>query len=276
MSIPLKASQTTLLTELVTSLGSNAFCPQLLNFLRACVPFDAGIMLAYPEDALLVLKDELHVSDRAGFDGPYRNGMYLLSPIYSAAHAGQRGCFHYPDITPLGFTDSEFFDMYYSKNDTLDQMVYLLETSAGTPVAISIERTSAMKKFSAAEKATLSGLWQLSASIVEQHSWPEASDLARAPHPDMHTHVQQVLELFGSSVLTPREREVVRLILRGYPSKSVARELEISAQTEQVHRKNIYQKLAISSHSELFTLFFDAITLPPADTDPLLVLGAAD
>jgi DNA-binding CsgD family transcriptional regulator len=274
MSVPLKASQTTLLAELIAALGSDVFCPQLLNFLRACVPFDAGIMLAYPDDALLVLKDELHISDRAGFDGPYRNGMYLLSPIYTAAHVGKRGCYHYPDITPQDFTDSEFFDIYYSKNDTLDQMVYLLESNAGTSIAISIERTSAMKKFTAAEKATLSGLWQLTANIVQQHSWPEASNLARAPHPDMHAHVQEVLGLFGSSVLTPRERDVVKLILRGYPSKSVARELEISAQTEQVHRKNIYQKLTISSHSELFTLFFDAITLPPADTDPLLILSA--
>jgi DNA-binding CsgD family transcriptional regulator len=90
----------------------------------------------------------------------------------------------------------------------------------------------------------------------------------------MNAHLQQVLEKFGSSLLTPREREVVRLILKGYPSKSVARELSISTQTEQVHRKNIYHKLGISSHSELFTLFFDAIAQPGTDTDPLLALRA--
>jgi DNA-binding CsgD family transcriptional regulator len=66
----------------------------------------------------------------------------------------------------------------------------------------------------------------------------------------------------------------VRLILKGYPSKSVARELSISTQTEQVHRKNIYQKLGISSHSELFTLFFEAIAQPAGSTDPLLALRA--
>jgi DNA-binding CsgD family transcriptional regulator len=90
----------------------------------------------------------------------------------------------------------------------------------------------------------------------------------------MNAHLQQVLEKFGSSLLTPREREVVRLILKGYPSKSVARTLSISTQTEQVHRKNIYHKLGISSHSELFTLFFDAIAQPGTGTDPLLSLRA--
>ncbi len=275
MSIPLKVEQTAGLTRLIRSLDSEDFCAALLSFLRSCVNFDAGIVLAYPDNALLVLLDELHVSDRAGFDGPYRNGMYLLSPIYAAAFSGERGSFHYPDITPEGFTESEFFEIYYSKNDTIDQMVYLLETRTGTPLAISIERTKALKKFNARERTLLDQLWELIDGIIRQHDWPEASGLAEASHPDMHAHVHRVLELFGSSALTPRERDVVRLILRGYPSKSVARELDISAQTEQVHRKNIYHKLNISSHSELFTLFFDAITLPASDTDPLLLLRAS-
>ena len=66
-----------------------------------------------------------------------------------------------------------------------------------------------------------------------------------------------MLQNFGSSTLTPRERQVVRLILRGYPSKSVARELDISTQTEQVHRKNIYQKLGVNSQSALLAYVFE-------------------
>ena len=153
-------------------------------------------------------------------------------------------------------------------------MAYLLESAAGTPIALSLERTSALPPFSKTERARLANLSELLEALVRQQHWAD-SELQAPPHPDLHSHVQQVLSLFGSSVLTPREREVVRLILRGYPSKSVARGLNISTQTEQVHRKNIYQKLKISSHSELFTLFFDAITVTPlADTDPLLALTA--
>jgi DNA-binding CsgD family transcriptional regulator len=114
-------------------------------------------------------------------------------------------------------------------------------------------------------------LLALVAALVKQQRWPDS--LQSTPQ-DMHAHMDKVMAMFGSSTLTPRERDVVRLILRGYPSKSVARELNISTQTEQVHRKNIYQKLGISSHSELFTLFFDAIALPTMDGDPLLVLRA--
>ena len=263
------------LSRTIAALGTEDFSAQLLAFLHACIEFDSAVMLAYPDDStLLVVHDELDAGDRAGFDGPYRNGLYMLSPLYAHSRSGKRGYFHISDIAPQGFTESEFYQIYYSANDSIDQVAYLLESAAGTPIALSLERTSAFSPFKRKERAIFSGLSELLIALVGQHSWP-GMELQAPAHPDLHSHVQKVLSLFGSSVLTPREREVVRLILRGYPSKSVARELDISTQTEQVHRKNIYQKLLISSHSELFTLFFDAITVTPlADTDPLLALGS--
>ena len=275
MPASLNSAQTGQLTRTIAALGSEEFSAKLLAFLHACMDFDSAVMLAYPDDStLLVVHDELDAGDRAGFDGPYRNGLYMLSPLYAKSRSGKRGCFHISEIAPEGFTDSEFYQIYYSANDSIDQMAYLLESAAGTPIALSLERTAAFSPFSGKERAQLTGLSELLIALVRQQSWP-TMELQPPVHPDLHSHVQKVLSLFGSSVLTPREREVVRLILRGYPSKSVARELDISTQTEQVHRKNIYQKLLISSHSELFTLFFDAITVTPlADIDPLLALGS--
>ncbi len=272
MSIELNSTQTQLLTHVIAGLGSTGFAPRLLGLIRATVSFNSAVMMAYPEDAkLVVLHDELDAGDRAPFDGPYRNGLYLLSPLYIEAHAGRRGCFHIDDIAPEGFTGSEFYDLYYSCNDSIDQMAYFMESGDGTPIVLSLERTSALPPFSDTEREQLATLLELVAELVRQQQWSGTLLNSTAPR-DMHAHLQRVMEKFGSSTLTPREREVVRLILRGYPSKSVARELEISTQTEQVHRKNIYQKLGISSHSELFTLFFDAITLPSVDEDPLLAL----
>jgi DNA-binding CsgD family transcriptional regulator len=273
MSIDLNKDQTALLTGVIASLGTQHFAGQLLAFIRAVVDVDSAVLMAYPEDAkLVVLHDELDAGDRAPFDGPYQSGLYLLSPLYVNSHAGKRGCFHISEIAPQGFTDSEFYTLYYSANDSIDQAALLMESGSGTPIALSLERTSKLPSFSARERATLAALFELVSELVKQQSWP---DVATPPRQvDMNAHLQNVMKLFGSSTLTPRERDVVRLILRGYPSKSVARELDISTQTEQVHRKNIYQKLGISSHSELFTLFFDAIVLPRVDKDPLLALRA--
>ena len=274
MGISLNTDQTELLTDAIAALGEERFGAELFAFVRALVDFDSAVMMAYPEDAkLVVLHDELDAGDRAPFDGPYRNGLYLLSPLYVESHAGRRGFFHISDIAPEGFTDSEFYDLYYSANDSMDQVAYLMESGNGTPIALSLERTSRLPAFTDKERATMSELYPLVSQLTAKQRWPNITESSPAEL-DMHSHLQQVMEKFGSSTLTPREREVVRLILRGYPSKSVARELEISTQTEQVHRKNIYQKLGISSHSELFTLFFDAIALPQLGEDPLLSLRA--
>ena len=51
--------------------------------------------------------------------------------------------------------------------------------------------------------------------------------------------------------LTEREREVMRLIARGYSYKEVAGELFISIKTVETHMSNVLRKLQLSSRHEL-------------------------
>jgi DNA-binding NarL/FixJ family response regulator len=51
--------------------------------------------------------------------------------------------------------------------------------------------------------------------------------------------------------LTPREREVLRLIARGYAYKEVARELSISVKTVETHVSAVLRKLQLSSRHQL-------------------------
>lgn len=51
--------------------------------------------------------------------------------------------------------------------------------------------------------------------------------------------------------LTPREREVLRLIARGLPYKQVARRLDISIKTVESHVSSVLRKLQLSSRHEL-------------------------
>ncbi|MGL4490227.1 MAG: helix-turn-helix domain-containing protein, partial [Rhizobiaceae bacterium] len=43
---------------------------------------------------------------------------------------------------------------------------------------------------------------------------------------------------------------------QGHSSESIGLQLGISTGTVKVHRRNIYRKLAITSQTQLFTLFF--------------------
>jgi len=51
--------------------------------------------------------------------------------------------------------------------------------------------------------------------------------------------------------LSPREREVLRLIARGYTYKEVARDLTISTKTVETHVSSVLRKLQLSTRHEL-------------------------
>jgi DNA-binding NarL/FixJ family response regulator len=51
--------------------------------------------------------------------------------------------------------------------------------------------------------------------------------------------------------LTPREREVLRHIARGYAYKEIARELHISVKTVETHVSAVLRKLQLTSRHEL-------------------------
>jgi DNA-binding NarL/FixJ family response regulator len=52
-------------------------------------------------------------------------------------------------------------------------------------------------------------------------------------------------------VLTPREKEVLKLIAEGYSSKEIAKMLTISLKTVERHRANILRKLEMRDRTEL-------------------------
>lgn len=54
--------------------------------------------------------------------------------------------------------------------------------------------------------------------------------------------------------LSPREREVARLVAQGLPNKLVGRELDISEKTVHVHRHKVMEKTGVSSAAELARL----------------------
>jgi RNA polymerase sigma factor (sigma-70 family) len=51
--------------------------------------------------------------------------------------------------------------------------------------------------------------------------------------------------------LTPREREVLRLIARGYTYREAAQELVLSERTIETHVSSVLRKLQLSNRREL-------------------------
>ena len=66
-------------------------------------------------------------------------------------------------------------------------------------------------------------------------------------------------------ILTPREREVLELVVRGLLNKQVAAELGTSEKTIKVHRARVMQKMRADSLAELVRLAERAGIAPPID-----------
>ena len=56
--------------------------------------------------------------------------------------------------------------------------------------------------------------------------------------------------------LSPREREVARMIAKGYPNKIIASVLDISVWTVSTHLRRIFAKLGVTSRAAMVTTIF--------------------
>jgi len=96
---------------------------------------------------------------------------------------------------------------------------------------------------------------ELFAAIKDVHAGgsPMSSNIARK--------IVQSFQRFSSTSLaepdnlSPREREVLELLARGYPYKEIAESLHISVPTVNTHIRRIYEKLHVRSRSQAIAKF---------------------
>ncbi len=69
----------------------------------------------------------------------------------------------------------------------------------------------------------------------------------------------------GAVGLSPREKEIVRLVARGLPSKTIAAVLDVSSWTVATHVRRIFAKLGVSSRAEMVARVMEAGLLADKD-----------
>ena len=137
-------------------------------------------------------------------------------------------------------------------------MDYLLDVGDSTTLALVVARRE--RPFARSDITRLKQVCPIvqAAMRATWSRWP-GQDSGDDERQGMHQRLTHCFEHFGEGLLTDRERETTQLLLRGYSTKAIARQLDIAPGTVMVHKRNLFAKLGISSQYELFSRFIDTL-----------------
>ena len=233
----------------------------LIDAISQVVVHDGTCLLAFHRDARPeVLHHTLEPEGERHYVERYLAGPYLLDPLYELAlRADKPTLCRFREASPDGFRSSQYYRQYCERTHLKDEMDFLVDVGGGSTLALVVGRRG--KRFARGELSRL-GLIEPLVRAAMRRAWVhwQRTNGPGSPERAIHERLTECFENFGDDVLTQREREVSKLLLRGHSSKSVARELEIAPATVMVHKRNLFAKLGITSQYELFSLFIEKLS----------------
>jgi len=208
----------------------------------------------------------------------YLESLYLLDPVYNHFLRGTLPtCALLHDICPDDFFESDYFLKYWSSVKIVSEFSINAHYDDDTVLHVPLSRTQGSDPFSRDDMDILKAVSPVVVATM-RHFWKarKASFESGAMEADsFHKHLRYVMDNFGCSLLTAREMDIMQLTMRGYSDKLSARQLDITPGTVRNHKKNIFNKLHVSSQGQVFGLLLDALQMPESDVlgeDPLAVL----
>lgn len=249
-------------------------CPRhLIDAISALADFDLAMSVVYNRRAKPVLIHDGFKGDRARRGlANYIDNTYVLNPVYTAYCSGlEQGVYRIGDLAPDAYFDSEHYRAFKVKRQAseeigyvtdswpagMEELVLAIDLPGGRLGEISLLRAASRGGFGEPAIAALRSRIAVIGAVFRQfwqHSRPGAQISAPA------TSIDDMLDRFGEARLSPREREVAQLILKGHSGVSIGAHLAISQTTVKSHRQNLYAKLGIASQFELFSEFLQSLS----------------
>lgn len=250
--------------RVVSALGAPPFGPSTDDFVRESAGFDMTCIFAFhPTSPPLLIHDGYSTSVSRHALSSYLKGGYLLDPFYVASISDVHdGLWRMSDIAPDEFFASDFASSHEvhpcisdESGSLVEEIGYLITLTDGWRATYSLMRNRNSSPFSEDEFATLSNLSPLLGALVHRHV-ELASIISAGPRPG---DINSVLQQAFSGQLTAAQFRIVNLVLRGHSNQSIAKELHITEGTAKLHRHNAYQRLGVTSQSDLFRMFIDSL-----------------
>lgn len=252
------------LAHAIRAIGRPEFYQHISEYLYSCLHFDNIVVIIFNGSRLPSVEYRRTFGPDVFkyIESDYLTGAYMLDPIYHFhLERGRSGIYRLLDVAPDQFARSRYYEWYYGRIGISDEISVILTAGSDTTITISMGLDGTTGEvFPAyaprqlrAHEAVIIALLESHFARMGQLAFPDTDEY---PLPErLLTAVHEQLEI----TLSRRQAEVALFILRGHSSQSIALNMNISAQTVKVFRKQLYKKCNISSQAELFAKFMPVL-----------------
>ncbi len=250
--------------DILGHIEGGGFGDALVAGLAEIVSFRHTVTFGYPRGRNPVFLHDTFASERRkGAVTGYLRGTFLVDPFYEACCRDiAPGLYRMAQLAPDEFFAAVGAHPGYVSPCVSDEAGVLSEEIGffarggdGAYVVLSLMRDADQPPFSESEVARLREVAPTVCLGLKAHF---EAVVATTPAMPAET-LESAFDRFGEDVMTKREQQIARMILRGHSTGSISEMLGIAVSTVKVHRRNIYTKLGVTSHAQLFAQFLGSL-----------------
>lgn len=239
--------------DLVDAIEDPVFPSIFSRSLATLISFEECTQLLYDGNR----RQGLAGRDRSGTGLEHRNGGTARHPFDRMYRAGVRSGVHLLRETsrdPAGAfgypaTDCRADGMHEGG----EELCIALPMSGDACTLMVMTRRRSGRRFTDEEAGRVRSVLPFLTSVFRRH-WHRAGLPADGRGDTIDHRLLQRIER-----LSPREKEIVGLLIGGHSTLSISLRLDISGTTVKTHRKNLYSKLGVGTIHELFSLYGNSL-----------------
>lgn len=242
-------------TEAIGSIGTPAYLDRLINLVAGQVLHDKVTVVRYSASRRPEFVSWQNFQTR--FVEQYLKTFYVADPFYADWRQNRR-----PGVVSLRRTPDlaagPYIADFLDGAGIVDEVGLLLEDGGDWCLGIFLDRSR--HAYRSTEIDRLGEIYPLVRAIHVQDVRQRPAGFRRTVQTEAAAMPPGIPARFlddhpRSGTLTPREREVLTLILSGQTGSAIARSLSIEPGTVKNHKRKIYGKLGVGSERELFVEF---------------------
>jgi DNA-binding CsgD family transcriptional regulator len=247
------------MVDAIGGVGSDAHVDRLVDLVGALVPHDLVTVVRYSATQRPEFVSHRNFSDAMVLK--YLDIYYVYDPFYGHWRKHQQqGVYPLNRWKGKAARRGRYIAEFLGQSVISDEVGVLLNDGPGWCLGIFLDRTRG--SFTMKEIVRLEARFAVFAAIHDLDIKSRSSNFmrtAQVPLPGREPLAQssRLLPADLWPELSTRERELVKLILAGHPTVSIARKLGITAGTAKNHRLHIYKKLDITTERELFLHYIE-------------------